>query len=831
MKIAVVAQRFSIGGYRVLYRLLSAIKNNEITLFLCSQDPVSKICINTDKTIMDSLKNNGIKIEEIEDWDKLSKRINNFDIALFYWPFYCFCPKNIKIPFYFLIHDLTSLYDFALPFCDSVYLKSNLISFLENGGIPIVLSEYGKKDFFNFFGNVIEPKVIHWSIFSNKISCSDEEENKILKKFNLESKKYFIYPTNTSLHKNIQLCVGITDIVKKKYPGIACVLCGYGTESLTGNVRYTHIDKRNSDFYNIYGLGVVSDEELYVLIKNAICLITTTFAEGGCGPASDAWVFGTPTVISDIPVLREYSELFGVKTEFASPFNANEFADKIIDIKENPDKYLKIVEYNKKAIVENYTWKNVAKQYLDIFKNYVKDYKYKKWLAVDLTFLFQINVTMGREGFIVYTKHLLDALLRNSKYLNLEIWCYSYNVEHYQRIFKDLIDKYAGRIKFCDEKLYETDYCVNVIHKKKNLKYHLKSAFYNCCYAVTKNIRYRQKRQKMKDKLIQNGLNYLLQEKLLQKSIQVFSRASYCYIPFVNLKAGKYFSCPKFLQIHDLFTMIPEITKLFTLLAPNINKDNQKVVDNLNEYAKLNTKFITSNIFTRDEEILKYTDIKKNNVNVVTFPPMIRYFSESDSITEKEIMHKYKIDGNYMFYPSQNRPNKNLIVLLKALKELKDEGIIVKLVTTGRIDSYPLCLEFVKQNKVEDLIIEIGMIPESDLCALYKYSTLSVVTTKIEGLGMPGQTLEALSLGNVPVICSKCLGVKESLESVGLNFETADLNWFEPDDYKDLTKKIQDVLADPNKHIKKQKNIISCYTKRTWDDVAKDYLKLIKDVN
>ncbi|MBD5397987.1 glycosyltransferase [bacterium] len=1217
MKIAVVAQRFSIGGYRVLYRLLSAIKNNEITLFIDSRDSVSKSCMNSDKTAIDSLKNNGIKIEEINidkyNWNNLSKRINNFDTALFYWPFFCFCPKNIKIPFYFLIHDLTVLYDFAFPFCDSASIKSNLISFLENGGIPIVLSEYGKKDFHNFFDTVIEPKVIHWSIFSNETSCSEKEENEILEKFNLERKKYFIYPTNNSSHKNIQLCIGIIDVLRKKYPDITCVLCGYGTESMKGNVRDTHIDKHSSDFYNIYGLGIISDKELYVLIKNAVCLITTTFAEGGCGPASDAWLFGTPTVISDIPVLREYSELFGVKTEFASPFNANEFADKIIDIKENEDKYLKIVKHNKKAIVENYTWadvaekylsvfnnkgekkmkiavictsssvggfrylynlllgikqasssviinvfykvgeasssvleieglkangvsfttitdnqvngqeksfmksledydvvfyswpygikcldinkpvffiphdfiythgfgldgigfydqnmynanmlyhntfisnnaipivssdyiknefngvfpnslykpnvvylstlndytkksdkevaeflkskkidydyvlfasnnmphknlgnllgawyyvkqkypnlkllisgygnnniagkintpyymdhidinsedfdvksfgllsndefsmlmqgakmvvnsslceagngsgldawqlgvpvvmsniepfmnqiehlgvkaetfdprnssdiarailylldnpkvaeqnvkdsleamkkytwKKVGKQYLDIFEKYLKDYKCKKYLAVTLDYS-AVMENFDKEGIVVYTKNLLDALLKNDNSLNLEIWCYSYNVEHCKRIFKDLTDKYASRIKFCDEKLYETDHYINTIYKKKNLKYHLKSGFYNCCYALTKNIRYRQKRQKMKDKLLQNNYVPFSQEELLQKSVQDFSRASYCYIPAVNLKVGRYFSCPKFLQIHDLFAMIPEIEKLFIPLVPNIAEENKKITDNLNDYAKLNTDFITSNVFTRDKEILKYTNIKKSNVNVITFPPMIKQFYKGDLITEKEIRKKYTIDGNYMFYPSQNRPNKNIIVLLKALKKLKDNGIIIKLVTTGRIASYPPDLNFMKDNDIEDLIIETGMMSESDLYALYKYSTLSVVTTKIEGLGMPGQTLEALSLGNIPVICSKCLGVKESLESVGLNFETADLNWFEPDDYEGLAEKIQDVLANPKKHIEKQKGVISYYTKRTWDDVAKDYLELFND--
>ncbi len=1218
MKIAVVAQRFSIGGYRVLYRLLLSIKNNDITLFIDTKDQVSNSCINSNIDIINSLKQNGIKIEEINindyNWDNLSERLNTFDVALFFWPFFCFCPKNIKIPFYFLVHDLTILYKFGYVFIDSSSIKLNLLSFLENGGIPITLSNYGKNDFLNFFNIIKEPYVIHWACFSNKIEYSKEEENKVLSKFNLKSKKYFIYPASTSPHKNVQLCIGITEIIRKKYSDIICVLCGYDTESINGNIQNTHINKVNNNFSDIRGLGIISDKELYILIKNAICLITTTFAEGGCGPASDAWVFGTPTVISDIPVLREYAELFGVKTEFASPFNANEFADKIIDIKENPDKYLKIIEHNKKAIIENYTWddvakkylsifnnkeikkmkiaviypalstggfrylynlligmkqvsastvinvfckienndnsileidklkqngisftavndnqingednlfirnledydvifyswpygikcsnidrpiffiphdfiythsfgldgvglydknmyndnlyyhnsfifnnaipivssnyiknefnrvfpnslykpsvvylstlndytkksnndlkeflknkdinydyvlfasnnmphknlgnllgawyyvkqkypnlkliisgygnnniigkintpyymdhtdpdskdfdvksfgllsneefsmlmqgakivvnsslceagngsgldawqlgvpvamsniepfmdqmkyigvkaeifdprnssdiarailylldnpkiaeknvkdslaamnkytwKDVGKQYLDIFKKYLKDYKNKEFLAIDLSYNCCLDKNFAREGIIVYTRNILDALLRENKNLKLEIWHYSFNILTFKEIFRDLIEKYKNRIVFCDEMLYSIKSYFETTYKKKKIKYHLRSAFLKFAYFLTKNEKFKRKKQKMKNKLLERKVTYFSSEELLKKSIEKCSKASYCYIPAKNLTSGQYFSCPKFLQIHDLLEMIPEIETLFIPLIPNIAEINKKTINNLNQYAKLNTKFITSNKFTRDEEILKYTNIKKDNVSIITFPSMIKNFQKHDILDEIKVRKKYNIKGNYIFYPTQNRPNKNFIVLLKALNELKKDGIIVKLVTTGRIDSYPPDLDFVNKSNINDLILEIGMIPEEDVYALYKYSTLSVITTKIEGLGMPGQALEALSIGNIPVICSKCLGVKESLESVGLNFETADLNWFEPDDYKDLVKKIKDVLNNPKKHTEKQKDIISYYTKRTWEDIAKDYLKLFKD--
>ena len=126
------------------------------------------------------------------------------------------------------------------------------------------------------------------------------------------------------------------------------------------------------------------------------------------------------------------------------------------------------------------------------------------------------------------------------------------------------------------------------------------------------------------------------------------------------------------------------------------------------------------------------------------------------------------------------------------------------------------------------MIIETGSLSEQDLYALYKYANLTVIPTIIEGPGMPQQTLETLILKNIPIIHSKAWGIKESLESVGLSMETADLNWFDLDDDKTLAQKIEDVLNNPAPHIKKQKHILSAYTKRTWEDTACDYMKVFE---
>jgi hypothetical protein len=135
-------------------------------------------------------------------------------------------------------------------------------------------------------------------------------------------------------------------------------------------------------------------------------------------------------------------------------------------------------------------------------------------------------------------------------------------------------------------------------------------------------------------------------------------------------------------------------------------------------------------------------------------------------------------------------------------------------------------VEFLEAIDISDQIIEIGDLSKEDLFALYKYSSIVICSTIIECPGMSTQCLEALNIGDIPVIHSKSIGMKESLESVGLSFETADLNWFDFNDYLGLADRIEYVLADPKSHIEKQKHIISYYTKNDWKKTGKKYLEL-----
>lgn len=388
-------------------------------------------------------------------------------------------------------------------------------------------------------------------------------------------------------------------------------------------------------------------------------------------------------------------------------------------------------------------------------------------IAIDYSFS-NVMKHSAREGIFKWNIFFLEALFRKFNSLSVEFWCIEANLEEFKSVHQNIIDKYKKRVSF----ITGAD---------------------------------------IKDLIVK-----------VQST-----EADVVFVDFVLLAASHYVQKPTVFMLHDLLT-IP-LRDLFFEQVPTIDKINEEVLKNLSLYVKNGTNFVTSSSYIRNEHLFKYIkSVDPKKTTVIPFPPMIKTFQVENILSKNDFKSKFKISGAYIPYASQNRPNKNLIVFLRALKRLMDKKIKIQLVTTGTIRHNAQNTKYVNENNLQNMIIETGALSEADLYALYKYADMVVVPTIIEGLGMTGQCLEALKIGNIPVIHSKSWGMKESLESVGLSMKKADLNWFDLEDDETLANKIIDVLENPQSHIEKQKHIIDYYTKCTWDDTACAFMKVFK---
>lgn len=146
------------------------------------------------------------------------------------------------------------------------------------------------------------------------------------------------------------------------------------------------------------------------------------------------------------------------------------------------------------------------------------------------------------------------------------------------------------------------------------------------------------------------------------------------------------------------------------------------------------------------------------------------------------------LDKRYILYPAQYRPHKNHIALLKAVKHLKEKGVLnVTLVLTG-VDCGTLDIvqSFVKRFQLEKDVLFLGFVTDSELKSLYENTICLVYPSALGPTNMP--LIEALSLG-CPVVCSSHSGHKEICKEAAL--------YFSPHDHIEIADKIHQVCSMP----------------------------------
>lgn len=163
-------------------------------------------------------------------------------------------------------------------------------------------------------------------------------------------------------------------------------------------------------------------------------------------------------------------------------------------------------------------------------------------------------------------------------------------------------------------------------------------------------------------------------------------------------------------------------------------------------------------------EIEQFFNIPSERIRVIPFatPKFALEASLCSNSDRANILRKYDITQEYLFYPAQFWPHKNHVNLLLALKHLKEaHNLCFSMVFAG---SNKGNLAFVKQ-KVDELYLTeqvkfTGFIPGKDLTHLYQNAFALTFLSFFGPDNLP--PLEAFALG-CPVIASKVSGAEEQL--------------------------------------------------------------------
>lgn len=153
-------------------------------------------------------------------------------------------------------------------------------------------------------------------------SNKGDNEEKILEKYQLKP-GYLLALGNGLPHKNLAVILEIADQVKREI-----VFAGVPVQN------QAHWKSRYPESKGIW-ISHVVEEDLPVIIRWAFCLLQPSTAEGYGYPPLEAMACGIPSIVSDIPVLRETT---GENSLLADPLNPSTWLDAINSLEE-PDCY------------------------------------------------------------------------------------------------------------------------------------------------------------------------------------------------------------------------------------------------------------------------------------------------------------------------------------------------------------------------------------------------------------------------------------------------------------------------------------------------------------
>lgn len=248
---------------------------------------------------------------------------------------------------------------------------------------------------------------------------------------------------------------------------------------------------------------------------------------------------------------------------------------------------------------------------------------------------------------------------------------------------------------------------------------------------------------------------------------------------------------PSVVEINDMKWLKDDTTTrkkdLRSLALRLLRGDNHKKYKNTIEHSSLIT---TISQYTKDDLLRFFPETPDDKVHVIYLSvPEIKGCKKPKGMTEGD---------NYILNVNSIWPFKNPLTLLKAFKRISNR-YNGKLVIVGRTTDYwdNALVPYIKEQQLEDRVIHLQNLDETELRYLYEYADLFVTPSLREGFGFT--PVEAAIYG-CPVISSRSESLPEAtMEKV---------KYYEPatDDIA-LAKVMEDVLNNPP--TKEQREILS----------------------
>jgi glycosyltransferase involved in cell wall biosynthesis len=247
----------------------------------------------------------------------------NCDVVHFPYQDYVYC----RVPTVYNPHDLQHLH-FPEFFAPEEIQRREIVypAACCAAHTVVVASQFVKQDVIQRYGTEADKiQVIPWSppeIASNEYT--EKDVGALLEKYECPPRPFVLYPAMTWEHKNhLRLLEAVHLLREREKLKINVVCTGHK------NSFYSPIEQRLRELKlesQVKFIGIVTNEELSVLYRQAQFVIVPTLFEAASAPLFEAWQHGTPIACSSVTSLPEQAADAAL---FFNPFSIEEIANAV----------------------------------------------------------------------------------------------------------------------------------------------------------------------------------------------------------------------------------------------------------------------------------------------------------------------------------------------------------------------------------------------------------------------------------------------------------------------------------------------------------------------
>ncbi len=267
-------------------------------------------------------------------------------------------------------------------------------------------------------------------------------------------------------------------------------------------------------------------------------------------------------------------------------------------------------------------------------------------------------------------------------------------------------------------------------------------------------------------KLSSRWRSFGITELLNEQQINVYHGLSN-ELPF-NIKN---FKSKKIVTIHDLIFL--RYPKLYPFIDSKIyNKKFRHACDTADVIIAISEE--------TKRDIEKYYFIPENKIKVIYQSCDEQYYQVPSIAHAQQVIAKHKLPADFLLYVGTIEERKNLLTLIKSLKQVKD----IPLVIVGKKKNYfKTVMEYIQNNNLRNRVQFLEYVSNTDLPVIYSLAKIFIFPSIFEGFGIP--IIEALT-SKTPVITTQggCFPEAGGPDSIYIN----------PNDENELAEKINLLL-------------------------------------